>query len=649
MIRHLPKKTYYITLVIVSFVTFSILSFDEPNKHTPEEYKSLYLKKLHACRQSGRELIAMIRQEDISGENGKKRILHRIAEARLGLKAADFWLRYLEPTAYLRINGQLPVEWETEVFEKFEKPYKREGAGLSLAEIYLEEEKVEKDSLTALATRYTGTIDVYLADSITSQLNSHHHFYLANRLFLLNLAAIYTSGFECPDTKNIIPELRHMMQAVEDIYDVYDNGFPGYPVPEAYRLLYRKAMLFVDSQPENPEEFDHFTFTRDFVNPLFGINQRAIREYAVVSSSFNDFSLDDNCNSIFDKALYRGQNEKGIFLPVDDENTLNEIRQVGKLLFYDPILSGNNKRSCVSCHKSGEYFTDTSRPTSLQFDNSLSLTRNTPTLINSLYNHLVMLDGKHTSLLEQARTVVANPIEMNGDHHEVVKKVMSCESYEKAFRKFVKLTPNTRKISIDHIVSAVILYYSSFSMYRSPFDDAMDKRIDIDTEARKGFNVFMSKAKCGTCHFVPQFNGVKPPYISSEFEVAGTPADTLFTRLSPDSGRFLINPEPEMLHAFRTGTLRNAEHTAPYMHNGVFKTLDEVIRFYDTGGASGNGLTVTNQTLPADSLKLTGREKNQLIAFIRSLNEDIPFDTAPAKLPASKDKNLNSRKVGGEY
>ncbi len=647
--RILSNKKQFITLVIITLITLSVLSFQDPGKHSPAAYKGLFVKNLLACRQNGRELLDLIKQEDISGEPGKKKILTKITDARLGLKAADFWLRYLQPTAYLRINGQLPVEWETEVFEKFEKPYKREGAGLSLAEMYLEEENLSTDSLVAIVTPYSNTIDVYLADSITTQLNSYHHFYLANRLFLLNLAAIYTTGFECPDKKNIIPELRSMMKAVYEIYDVFDKDFPDKKLPDEYLALYRKAMAFANTQPVNPDEFDHFAFISDFVNPLFSLNQRAIREYTVVSSSFIDYSLSDSCNSIFDKTLYRGQNEKGIFLPVDDENTLTEIRQVGKLLFYDPILSGNNKRSCVSCHKSGEYFTDTSRATALQFDKSQSLTRNTPSLINSLYNHLLMLDGKHISLLDQARTVVSNPVEMNADHHDIVNKVMSCESYAKAFRKFVKLTPNARKISIDHIVSAVILYYSQFSMYRSAFDEAMDKRAEIDMEARTGFNIFMSKATCGTCHFIPQFNGVKPPYTSSEFEVAGTPADTLFTRLSPDSGRFLINPEPEMLHAFRTGTIRNAEHTAPYMHNGVFKTLDEVIRFYDTGGATGNGLTVKNQTLPPDSLKLTSREKKQLVAFIHSLNEDIPFEEAPVTLPASKDKSLNIRKVGGEY
>lgn len=260
-----------------------------------------------------------------------------------------------------------------------------------------------------------------------------------------------------------------------------------------------------------------------------------------------------------------------------------------------------------------------------------------------------MLDGKHTSLLNQAKDVVSNPIEMNGSSDEIVKKVLSCGTYEKAFRKFVKLTPNSKKISIDHIVSAVILYYSSFSKYQADFDYAMNKKKNLTEDAVKGFNIFMSKAQCGTCHFVPMFNGVKPPYTGSEFEVAGTPVDTLFTKLSPDIGRALINPAGEMMHAFRTGTIRNAAHTGPYMHNGIYKTLDEVIRFYDTGGGAGNGLKVINQTLSPDSLKLSSPEKKQLIAFIHSLDEQIQFETAPTSLPASNNKSLNTRKVGGEY
>jgi len=103
------------------------------------------------------------------------------------------------------------------------------------------------------------------------------------------------------------------------------------------------------------------------------------------------------------------------------------------------------------------------------------------------------------------------------------------------------------------------------------------------------------------------------------------------------------------MHAFRTSTLRNAANTKPYMHNGIFNTLEEVIDFYDGGGGAGHKLIVPNQTLAADSLQLTATEKKQLLAFLKSLNETVIFENPPATLPVSSNKELNKRKVGGEY
>jgi cytochrome c peroxidase len=111
----------------------------------------------------------------------------------------------------------------------------------------------------------------------------------------------------------------------------------------------------------------------------------------------------------------------------------------------------------------------------------------------------------------------------------------------------------------------------------------------------------------------------------------------------------MINQAPETLHAFRTGSIRNAEYTKPYMHNGVFKSLEEVIDFYDVGGGQGKKMIVANQTLAGDSLHLTRSEKKELLAFIYSLNEDIIFEEPPASLPPSNDKALNNRKPGGVY
>jgi cytochrome c peroxidase len=192
-------------------------------------------------------------------------------------------------------------------------------------------------------------------------------------------------------------------------------------------------------------------------------------------------------------------------------------------------------------------------------------------------------------------------------------------------------------------------YYSKFSQYYAPFDDAMSKNKVLQSDEIKGFNLFMSKAQCATCHFLPTFSGIKPPFIGNEFEVIGVPSDTTFAQLDQDKGRYEVNPANETLHAFRTSTIRNTEKTKPYMHNGVFKTLEEVINFYNLGGGTGHKLVVPNQTATSDSLHLSLIEKKQLISFIKSLNENITFEKPPLYLPKSKINILNTRKVGGKY
>ena len=635
-------------IAIILFTVFTIfcLSF---SKKGNKSYNNLYNHSLLEFKQQQIFLETFILHTDLSSEDNKRSVRTQIEAARLKLKNIDFWLRYFEPNAYRKMNGPLPVEWENEVFEKFEPPYRREGAGLSLAELSLDQTPLIKDSLIQLIKKSEEAIKTFEADSITGQLNSYSHFFLANRLFLLNLAAIYTTGFECPDTNHVIPELQSMLLGTKEIYNSYNQSFPEKPLTGEYLEKYEKTISFVQKQGAGFSTFNHFDFIRDYVNPLFAINQKFINEYNARSINYNDYTLNNNIQSIFDKSLYASQNTKGIYSMVEDEKTLLQIRYIGKLLFYDPILSGNNMRSCASCHNPTEYFTDTTIGMALQFDKQKRLPRNTPTLINSVYNHLLMLDGKHISLQAQGKDVITNPNEMNSNEKELIKKVLSCKVYKEAFKSFLKLTPEEKDITLNHIVSAITFYDGSYSRFYSPFDNAMNNKGFVSDDAKNGFNLFMSRAKCATCHFVPNFNGVKPPYIGSEFEVLGTPADTSFKDLSSDNGRYMINQAPETLHAFRTGSIRNAEYTKPYMHNGVFKSLEEVIDFYDVGGGQGKKMIVANQTLAGDSLHLTRSEKKELLAFIYSLNEDIIFEEPPASLPPSNDKALNNRKPGGVY
>jgi len=640
------KNNKFKILLFFALALITVFSFKLQQNNS---YQLHYQAQINDFLQAQNRLINSISNRNNISNTEIEIIKSEISKTRTQLKKVDFWLRYLEPLAYKKINSPLPVEWETEVFEKHEKPYKRVGAGITLAELYLNEENINKDTLLFLLSESKKFTNAYLQDSITDKLKTFDHFYFCNRLYLLNLASIYTTGFECPDSTNVIPELRSMLTSVSDLYKVYNQSFPNQALTDEYLKLYASAIQFVNEAPSQYAHFNHFTFIKDYVNPLFQLNQQLISKYQASSRSNLDFALNKTATSIFDKNLYNGQITKGIFLRVNNEEDLQLIDKLGKMLFYDPVLSANNKRSCASCHNPKEFFTDTLKTTSLQLNQKDFLARNSPSLLNVQYNHLSMLDGKFYTLQHQGKAVITNPIEMGSVENEVLAKVLSCDEYKKGFKKLLKYTPQEKEITLEHIVSAITFYYGKFGKYYAPFDEAMNKKATVSSEVIQGFNLFMSKAQCATCHFVPQFNGVKPPFIGSEFEVLGTPQDAQYKALSPDKGRYEINPAAETMHAFRTGSLRNIEKTKPYMHNGVFKTLDEVVEFYNGGGGVGRGLKVDNQTLSSDSLRLYKSEKQNLILFMKSLNEDIIFEPKPNSLPVSKIKTLNTRKVGGEF
>ena len=634
------NKTIFFGLIL-SALLLCFVSFDDPKT----TYSNLYFERIKLFQNSLQHLENDLQQQNFSA----KKIEEEISLCRMKMKSADLWLRYFQPNDYKKINGQLPIEWESEVFEKFEKPYKREGSGLYLAQQYVQQNDFKRDSLLKLIQIARKTLDVYLADSTTQKLNSPAEFYFANRLFLLNLASIYTTGFEENDYE-LIAELSEFLWRTRKIYYYFNASFSDYQLNENYLAKFDSLGLFVSHQAKDKNRFNHFEFIKTYVNPLFAMNQKMIRDYHLQSKSLNDFSLNNDANSIFDKHLFAAQNTKGVFAFVENENDLNEIKSVGEKLFNDPILSGNNSRSCASCHKPNEFFTNTELATAQHFNDFQFLPRNIPSLINVQFYQLLMHDGKHFSLMNQTKDVITNPVEMNGNLKLMMKKILSCDEYKKAFKNFLKFTPEYYAIEQQHIISALMIYYTQYSYASSKFDDAMNSSKEILEENEiAGFNLFMGKAQCGTCHFVPMFSGIKPPFVSSEFEIVGTPADKKYSKLSADSGRYKIFREKENLFAFRTPTLRNVTKTKPYMHNGVFTTLDEVIDFYNAGGGYGKGLRGFEPTLSTDSLHLTTNEISQLKSFLKTLEENVEQPILLKNLPFSKNKKLNERKVGGQY
>ncbi|MNR09324.1 Cytochrome c551 peroxidase precursor [compost metagenome] len=227
---------------------------------------------------------------------------------------------------------------------------------------------------------------------------------------------------------------------------------------------------------------------------------------------------------------------------------------------------------------------------------------------------------RQLDLEKQSVDVIQNKDEMHGSMENIHAKILIDQEYKKLFKKAF---PKTTKTEAWQIQNAIASYIRSLNSFDSRFDLYMrgEKNILNDQEI-EGMNLFMGKAKCATCHFTPLLNGTVPPsYSKTEHEVIGTPNEASGKKLSPDLGRYLYNKMPQLVGAFKTPTVRNVAVTAPYMHNGVFKTLEEVVSFYNKGGGQGLGYEVENQTLPFDKLNLTVTEEQALVAFMKTLTD----------------------------
>jgi len=176
----------------------------------------------------------------------------------------------------------------------------------------------------------------------------------------------------------------------------------------------------------------------------------------------------------------------------------------------------------------------------------------------------------------------------------------------------------------QNICNAIASYERTLIALNSRFDQYMNGKAVLNNDELKGFNLFMGKARCGSCHFMPLFSGAKPPrYYYIESEVLGVPVNTnkKHAKLDNDSGRYLITGSPVHIFSFKTPSLRNAAVTAPYMHNGVFNTLEEVVDFYNNGGGKGLHIAPPNQSLAFDKLNLSKEEKKDIVLFIKTLTD----------------------------
>jgi cytochrome c peroxidase len=277
--------------------------------------------------------------------------------------------------------------------------------------------------------------------------------------------------------------------------------------------------------------------------------------------------------------------------------------------------------SCATCHDPRLAFTD-GMATSFAINRKGDITRNAPTLLNVAFQQSFFYDGRVYQLEQQAIEVIHNPKEVNGDLKKIALQLQAHPTYKKLFQQAFEGTPDS-SITAYAIIVCLSEYERKLLSLNSRFDQYLrgnDKA--LNEREINGYNIFAGKALCGSCHFFPVFNGTVPPlFKDSEFEVLGTPATFQNTGLDQDSGRYSITHMDMHQFAYKTPTVRNIELTAPYMHNGIYKTLEEVIEFYHKGGGVGFGFDVPNQTLPFDSLQLSVGEKEDLVFFLKTLTD----------------------------
>ena len=275
---------------------------------------------------------------------------------------------------------------------------------------------------------------------------------------------------------------------------------------------------------------------------------------------------------------------------------------LGKQLFFDSILSSNYKLSCASCHKPEFAFAD-NIAISLGVDGKKGV-RNTPSAMNVTNASFFFWDGRAATLEEQALMPISNPVEMNLPIDSALHRLRQSKFYSEVFNKIFGEEPSAKNLG-----KALAAFQKSMETSDSPFDDwkVNENENAISASAKRGFELFNGKANCVRCHFGSDFS-------NNELRNIGLYDGKNLN----DSGRSAITNLTADIGKFKIGPLRNIALTAPYMHNGMFKTLREVIEYYNEPDKVVPN-SINRDSLLAKPLHLSEKEKNDMENFLLSL------------------------------
>lgn len=275
--------------------------------------------------------------------------------------------------------------------------------------------------------------------------------------------------------------------------------------------------------------------------------------------------------------------------------------ELGKKLFFDSILSSDGTISCASCHKPEFAYAD-NKAFSVGVGGKLSA-RNTPSAMNVAGRPYLFWDGRVATLEEQVLHPIINPSEMGMQIPDLLKKLNKNSFYKKAFKQIYGAKPNVKNLG-----KAIAAFERTLETGGAPIDLFIGGDSSaISISAMRGRDVFLNKGRCFDCHFTPDFT-------ADEFKNIG-----LFNGFDlRDSGRFMITHDLSDLGKFKVPGLRNVALTAPYMHNGMFATLEEVVAYYNDPDRFVPG-AINRDSAMNEPLHLTAQEQEDLVAFLKSL------------------------------
>jgi cytochrome c peroxidase len=309
-----------------------------------------------------------------------------------------------------------------------------------------------------------------------------------------------------------------------------------------------------------------------------------------------------------------GLEETAVVIPADNPLT-NEKVELGRLLVFDKRLSQDNTIACMSCHLAKFAFTD-SKPVSTGIRGQKG-GRSAPASINRVFSSAQFWDGRAATLEAQSVGPFTNPIEHGFANYDVMMaKMMKIPGYRKLFMQVF----GEDKITIDNVGKAIASFQRTVLSGNSPADrfDQGQEEGAIPAAAQHGLILFREKARCTKCH--SGFN-----FTDEKFHNLGLGWDDN----KVDLGRYMVTKNAEDIGAFKTPTLREIARSAPYTHDGRFKTLEEVVNFYNQGGVKN-----PHQDPLIIPLDLTDQEKGDLVAFLHTLNgEGWQHVTAPKSFP----------------